>query len=59
MPNTQEILGETRKDDEPNWSILPHIRWSPTFLWLAGTSAAFILSMFYSEASSSFLYFQF
>jgi len=59
MPNTQEILGETRKDDEPNWSILPHIRWSPTFLWWAGTSAAFALSMFYSTSNSTFLYFQF
>lgn len=59
MPNTQEILGETQHDDEPNWSILPQMRWHPTFVWWAAASAAFLVSMFYSTANSTFLYFQF
>lgn len=59
MPNTQELLGEEQKNDSPNWSIVPHIQWRPTVPWWAATSAAFMLSMFYSTASSTFLYFQF
>jgi len=59
MPNTQELLGEEQKNDSPNWSIVPHIQWRPTVPWWAATSAAFMLSMFYSTAGSTFLYFQF
>ena len=59
MPNTQEILGQTRKDDEPNWSIVKALQWSPTLGWLAATSVAFIISMFYSSSNATFLYFQF
>ena len=59
MPNTQEILGEAPQDAEPNWSILPQLRWSPAFTWWFATSAAFVISMFYSNAGSTFLYFQF
>jgi alginate O-acetyltransferase complex protein AlgI len=59
MPNTQEILGETRKDDRTNWSVLPNVRWSPNLAWWAATTATFALNMFYSTANSTFLYFQF
>ena len=59
MPNTQEILGEAGHDDQPNWSILPQVRWTPTFSWWIAISSAFALSMFYSTSSSTFLYFQF
>jgi alginate O-acetyltransferase complex protein AlgI len=59
MPNTQEILGETQENDKPNWSIFPLVRWSPTLPWWAATSLTFAVSMFYSTASTTFLYFQF
>ncbi len=59
MPNTQELLGEEQKNDSPNWSILPHIRWRPNLPWWVATSTAFMISMFYSTAGSTFLYFQF
>jgi D-alanyl-lipoteichoic acid acyltransferase DltB (MBOAT superfamily) len=59
MPNTQELLGEEQRNDARNWSILPHLRWRPTLPWLVATSAAFMISMFYSTAGSTFLYFQF
>jgi alginate O-acetyltransferase complex protein AlgI len=59
MPNTQELLGEEQKGDAPNSSILPHIRWRPTLPWWVATCAAFMVSMFYSTAGSTFLYFQF
>jgi len=59
MPNTQEILGEGRRDDLPNWSVAPNIRWSPTIFWWMATSTAFFLSMIYSSSTSTFLYFQF
>lgn len=59
MPNTQELLGEARRDDAANWSILPQLRWHPTFAWWVATCAAFSISMFYSTANSTFLYFQF
>ena len=59
MPNTQELLGEEQKNDSPNWSILPHIRWRPNLPWWAAISTAFMISMFYSTAGSTFLYFQF
>jgi alginate O-acetyltransferase complex protein AlgI len=59
MPNTQEILGETQENDIPNWKLFSAAHWSPTLLWWAATSCTFALSMFYSTATSSFLYFQF
>jgi len=59
MPNTQEILGETQKEDEPNWSVAPRVRWRASFAWCAVTAAAFVLCMAYSGAGSTFLYFQF
>jgi alginate O-acetyltransferase complex protein AlgI len=59
MPNTQEILGENREGDIANWRLFPTLRWVPTVGWWAATSGAFALSMFYSTASSTFLYFQF
>lgn len=59
MPNTQELLGEEQKNDSPNWSIVPHIRWRPNLPWWVATSTAFMISMFYSTAGSTFLYFQF
>ena len=59
MPNTQEILRETQKLDEPNWSILPRLQWRPTLGWCAVASAVLIISMFYSTAGTTFVYFQF
>jgi alginate O-acetyltransferase complex protein AlgI len=59
MPNTQEILGETQENDMPNWSLLPTVRWSLTLPWWIATSLTFAVSMFYSTASTTFLYFQF
>ena len=59
MPNTQEILGETREGDIPNWKLFSSVRWNPGFAWWTATSLTFALSMFYSTATSSFLYFQF
>lgn len=59
MPNTQEILGETQENDLPNWSALPPLRWRPTLPWWVATSLTFAVSMFYSTASTTFLYFQF
>ena len=59
MPNTQELLGEEQKSDAPNKSIFPHIRWRPNLPWWVATSVAFMVSMFYSTAGSTFLYFQF
>jgi hypothetical protein len=31
MPNTQELLGEQQKEDEPNWSLIAPRRGNPTF----------------------------
>jgi D-alanyl-lipoteichoic acid acyltransferase DltB (MBOAT superfamily) len=59
MPNTQEILGETHENDQPNWSFFSSVRWSPTLPWWAATTLAFTISMFYSTAGTTFLYFQF
>ncbi len=59
MPNTQEILGEMQADDLPNRLIVPVPRWQPSLPWWAATTLAFSISMFYSMASTSFLYFQF
>lgn len=59
MPNTQEILGEVQHTDQPNWSVLRNLRWQPTVAWLAVTSAAFALCMYYSTASTTFVYFKF
>jgi len=59
MPNTQEILNETRENDLPNFSIFPLVKWRPTMPWWLATTAAFSISMFYSAASTTFLYFQF
>jgi alginate O-acetyltransferase complex protein AlgI len=59
MPNTQEILGETQENDLANWSVLRSLRWCPTLLWWSATSLTFAVSMFYSTASTTFLYFQF
>jgi D-alanyl-lipoteichoic acid acyltransferase DltB (MBOAT superfamily) len=59
MPNTQEILGEEQKEDDPNWSLFKIPRWTPNFAWWALTTGAFLLSMGYSSAESTFLYFQF
>jgi len=59
LPNTQEILGEARRDDQGNWSLFAVVRWNPTLAWWLVTSATFTLSMFYSMANTEFLYFQF
>ena len=59
MPNTQEIIGEAREDEQPNWSIFRSVRWQPTWPWWIATTAVFAASMFYSSANSTFLYFQF
>jgi hypothetical protein len=59
MPNTQEILGETQRDDEPNRSILPNLRWQPTAAWCCAASLALLVSMFFSADGPTFLYFQF
>ena len=59
MPNTQEILGGSQENDLPNWSIFPLVRWSPTLPWWVATSLTFTISMFYSTASTTFLYFRF
>ncbi len=59
MPNTQEILGQAQKEDQPNWSVASGVRWRPSFGWCALTAAAFVLCMAYSTAGSTFLYFQF
>jgi len=59
MPNTQEILGETQENDAQNWNVFPLVRWRPTFPWWIATSLTFALSMFYSTASTTFLYFKF
>lgn len=59
MPNTQEILGETHRGDEPNWALLPNLRWRPALGWCSAVSVAFLISMFYSADGPTFLYFQF
>ena len=59
MPNTQEILGETHEDSQKNWSVLTGVRWSPTIVWWATIAAVLVVSIFYSAAGSTFLYFQF
>jgi hypothetical protein len=59
MPNTQEILGEEQKEDDPNWSFFRIPRWTPNLAWGILSIAAFLLSMGYSSAASTFLYFQF
>jgi alginate O-acetyltransferase complex protein AlgI len=59
LPNTQEILGETRKDDQTNWSVFSGVRWRPNLPWWAATTVAGLLSIAYSTAKSTFLYFQF
>ena len=59
MPNTQEILGEQQRDDEPNWSLIHSSRWKPSTTWWLVTSAIFLISMAYSTRGSTFLYFQF
>ncbi len=59
MPNTQEIFGEIQENDLPNWSLFPLVRWNPTLPWWFATSFTFTVSIFYSTASSTFLYFQF
>jgi alginate O-acetyltransferase complex protein AlgI len=59
MPNTQEILGETRPDDQLNWSFFAGVRWNTGLAWWIATTAAFFVSMFYSDANATFLYFQF
>jgi alginate O-acetyltransferase complex protein AlgI len=59
LPNTQEILGQTQEGDLPNRNLVRLPRWSPTLPWWAAATLAFAISMFYSTASTSFLYFQF
>jgi D-alanyl-lipoteichoic acid acyltransferase DltB (MBOAT superfamily) len=59
FPNTQEILGQTQENDAPNWSLVQITRWSPTLPWWVATSFTFAVSMFYSTASTTFLYFKF
>jgi len=59
MPNTQEVLGQREENELPNWKLLPSLRWSPNLGWWAATACTFAVSMFYSTASSTFLYFQF
>ena len=59
MPNTQQILGETEANDLPTWSIFPTVRWRPTLPWWVATTVAFTISMFYSTANATFLYFKF
>jgi hypothetical protein len=59
LPNTQEILGQTRPDDAPNWSLLPYLRWQLSLPWSLATGLAFSLSLFFSTANSTFVYYQF
>jgi alginate O-acetyltransferase complex protein AlgI len=59
MPNTQELLGEQQKEDDPNWSLIAPQRWRPNFFWWTITTAMFAISAAYSSAQSTFLYFQF
>jgi D-alanyl-lipoteichoic acid acyltransferase DltB (MBOAT superfamily) len=59
MPNTQEILGEAQKDDQKNWSLFANVRWRPSMPWWVATTAAGLVSVAYSTATSTFLYFQF
>jgi hypothetical protein len=59
MPNTQELLGETQREDQPNWSLIRPVGWEPNVFWWAGTVAVFLISAAYASAASTFLYFQF
>jgi len=59
LPNTQEILGQTHENDAPNWNLISVRQWRPTLPWWLATTFTFALSMFYSTASTTFLYFQF
>ena len=59
MPNTQELLGEQQKEDDPNWSLVAPRRWHPNALWWTVTTAMFVISAAYSSRGSTFLYFQF
>ena len=58
LPNTQEILDQTQHGDQPN-RVCVHMRWSPNLPWWMATTASFLVSMFYSGATKTFLYFQF
>ncbi len=58
LPNTQEILDQTQHGDQPNRVFFP-MRWSPNLPWWLVTTASFLISMFYSSATQTFLYFQF
>jgi alginate O-acetyltransferase complex protein AlgI len=59
MPNTQELLGETQKEDSPNWSLVKPIRWQPDLLWWGMAVMTFLISLSAASAESTFLYFQF
>ncbi len=59
LPNTQEVLGESQKEDEVNWALVRNIRWVPSLPWWVVTVAVFTICMAYSSVESTFLYFQF
>jgi alginate O-acetyltransferase complex protein AlgI len=62
MPNTQEILGQEHKDDQPNWSIVRPTRWQAGSAWwiaaIYGAAWAFAIAML-PLGSRPFIYFQF
>jgi alginate O-acetyltransferase complex protein AlgI len=59
LPNTQQILGEPQPNSSSVWSICSNLRWQPNLAWWCAAALTFTASMFYSMASTTFLYFQF
>jgi hypothetical protein len=59
MPNTQQVLSQVGPGDARVWSLFPNLRWRPSLMWGCVIFAAFLISLIYANASSTFLYFQF
>ncbi len=59
MPNTQEILGQSPKDEPRMPSLLPRLLWRPTMVWSLGLTVMFCVVILLLDASTRFLYFQF
>ncbi|WP_433970886.1 MBOAT family O-acyltransferase [Tunturiibacter lichenicola] len=59
IPNTQEILGQLKRDTVRLSSLLPRLMWRPTAAWSFVLMVLFGLSLLMLDTSTRFLYFQF